>query len=278
MRLDDRTVRGLPLVRDAGKADVFYWDDTLSGLGIRVRDGKRTWVCQYRVGRRQRRHTLGAVAKIGAEVARKAARKHFAQVTLGNDPAEQKRRERKQRTFASVAADFLEVKKNKVRPRTLYEIKYYLLGTAWKPFHGQPLNTVKREAIAARLRVIAKEQGPVAAARAHSALSGLGSWAVGEGLADSNPIIGANKPPEPKPRDRVLDNDELVAIWNECRDTDYGRALRLLILTGQRRGEVGGMAWSEIDLGTGLWEIPAERAKNGRPHTIPLPDPALAII
>jgi integrase len=76
----------------------------------------------------------------------------------------------------------------------------------------------------------------------------------------------------------VLTDAELVAIWKACGDDDPGRIIRLLILLGSRRQEVGGMRWSELDLEAGTWILPVERSKNRRSHMIVLPPPALAII
>jgi integrase len=100
---------------------------------------------------------------------------------------------------------------------------------------------------------------------------------MGEGLVDVNPVTATNKSDE-RPRDRVLSDAEVAAIWRACEDNDYGRILRLLILTGQRRDEIGAMCWSEIDLAKRVWSMPAERTKNKRPHDIYLSDPAVAII
>jgi integrase len=77
---------------------------------------------------------------------------------------------------------------------------------------------------------------------------------------------------------RALDDDELVDVWLACRENDYDRIVKLLILTGQRRQEVAGMADSEIDLPRRLWALPGERTKNRRDHTVPLSDAALAVI
>jgi integrase len=76
----------------------------------------------------------------------------------------------------------------------------------------------------------------------------------------------------------VLSDQELLAIWNAAGDNDFGRIVRLLIASSQRRSEVGGMGWSEVDLALGIWTIPAARAKNGREHTLPLGSLALEII
>ena len=94
----------------------------------------------------------------------------------------------------------------------------------------------------------------------------------------ANPVDGSHRPDGPAARDRVLSNDELVAIWRACGDDDYGGIVRLLILLGSRRQEIGGMRWSELDLDAGTWALPAARAKNNRAHTITLPPAALDII
>ena len=101
---------------------------------------------------------------------------------------------------------------------------------------------------------------------------------MGEGLVDTNPVLGTNRQTDEPARDRVLTDAELVAIWNACRDDDYGRIVRLLILTGQRRDEVGAMSKSEVDLISRKWSIPSERTKNGRAHEVPLSDLAISIL
>jgi integrase len=101
---------------------------------------------------------------------------------------------------------------------------------------------------------------------------------MGNGLAEANPIIGTLKPQDAEPRSRVLSDAELAAIWRACGDDAYGRVIKLLILTGTRRGEVGGMRWSELDLDRGLWSIPPQRTKNKKPHQLPLMPLALDVI
>ena len=79
-------------------------------------------------------------------------------------------------------------------------------------------------------------------------------------------------------RDRVLTNSELPAIWREAGVGDYAAIVRLLILTGQRREEAGGMLWSEIDTAGAVWHIGAGRTKNGLAHDVPLSAAALAVL
>ena len=132
--------------------------------------------------------------------------------------------------------------------------------------------------VAAQLGRIAEDSGPFASNRARAALSAFFSWAIGEGLVEATPVLGTNKATEEISRDRVLGDSELAAIWNEAGGGDYGAIVRILILTGQRREEVGGMLWSEIDLDKCIWRIGAERTKNGLAHDVPLSLSAVGIL
>jgi integrase len=133
--------------------------------------------------------------------------------------------------------------------------------------------------VAARLDKIASEHGPVSADRARAALSTFFAWAIGEGLCETNPVVGTNKHFDgERSRDRVLTDRELAVIWQALPDSDYGAIVRLLILTGQRREEIGALRWSEVDLEAREIALPPVRNKNGRPHDIPLSDQALSIL
>ena len=79
------------------------------------------------------------------------------------------------------------------------------------------------------------------------------------GLVESNPVLGTIQPDAGKPRERVLSDDELAGIWRACGDDEYGRIIRLLILLAARRGEIGGLRWSELDLERATWSLPASR-------------------
>ena len=98
---------------------------------------------------------------------------------------------------------------------------------------------------------------------------------MGEGLAETNPVVGTNRGEE-RPRERVLNPDELRLIWNHLYDNNFGAIVRLLMLTGQRAGEIAGLRWSEIH--DDVIKLPGERTKNHRPHTIPLPQAARDIL
>jgi integrase len=90
------------------------------------------------------------------------------------------------------------------------------------------------------------------------------------GYVEQNPVVGTIQPKKSEGRSRVLTDAELAAIWRACEDDEHGRIVRLLILTGCRRQEIGGMRWSEFDDERGTWTLPALRAKNKHAHTLPL--------
>ena len=79
-------------------------------------------------------------------------------------------------------------------------------------------------------------------------------------------------------RERVLTEGEIAKAWAACGDDDFGKIVKLLLLTGQRRNEIGGLRWSEVNLADGTIAFAEERVKNGRQHTLPLSRQAVAIL
>jgi integrase len=141
-----------------------------------------------------------------------------------------------------------------------------------------PIDTVKRKDIASCLVAISRRNGSVTAARACASLSAFFSWSMQAGLTETNPVIGAIQPKDSKGRSRVLSDVEVAAMWHSSGDDEYGRIIKLLILTGARRAEIGGLRWGELDEDSGIWTLPSERSKNKHPHTLPLPAMAWDII
>jgi integrase len=273
--------------------DRFEWDDKVTGFGQRDRNGKRTWVIQYRLGSQQRRMRIGSAEKLGAAQAREAARKILAKVELGHDPAAEKRdaREGAKHTLRAVAKEYLTAKKSELRNRTYLEHARYLgvdpndarkprreLTRYWAPLHSRPVATITRKDVAGQVTRISKDSGATAAARARTVLSSMYAWAVGAGVVEVNPVVGTNVPPEPPPRDRVLSDMELAAVWSAAPDTAYGTIVKMLILTACRREEIGGLRECEIDRDGRMIRLPKERTKNHCAHDIPLSDFAWSIL
>lgn len=281
MNLTDRIAR--TEVLPAGKTDHIIFDAKLKGFGLRIRaGGKRSWVAQYRFGRLQRRFNLGPIEVLPAAKARSKAADIFAKVRLGVDPQADRlsAHDKANETFDALVAKYLARKASELRPRSLREVKRHLeqhLGS----FSRRSVHSITRANIAERISKIADVSGVVTANRVRSSLSALFSWAMREGLADENPVAKTNKAGEEFSRDRILTDYELLGIWNAADpNSDYGRVVRLLILTAQRREEVGGIADSELCLEgpSPSWVLPGTRSKNGHAHEVPLSGPAVAIL
>jgi integrase len=281
VRLDAKTIG--QLVLPAGKSDVIHFDDELAGFGFRLRRSgdkvRRSFVVQYRRGRRTRRVMLGPAETMTPDVARKAARKLLGAVWTGDDPQaeRQAKRDREEHTFRKVVVDYIEARRDEWRGRSGSEIERYLTGSYFKPLHNKPIGEIERADVNACARTMKRDNGTVATLRALTALQSMLTWAIREGLIDSNPANNVNKPAAVPPRDRVLDDRELAAVWRAC-EGEAAAVTRLLILLAGRRAEVGGLRWSELDLQGGTWTLPKQRSKNGVAHAWPLPRLALSII
>lgn len=264
MKFTKAAVEALPL--PTGASPAFFWDDGLPGFGVKLNPGgSRQWVAQYRTpDGRTPRTTIGRVNTVSLDDARKQARMILAKAQTGHDPQAEKAAAKKQAsiTLGFVADAYLKRAKTRLKPRSYEETKRHLLKD-WKPLADRPLASIKRADVAAHLNIVSDGK-PVAGNRARAALSAMFTWAMGEGLSEINPVVGTNKPAEETSRERILTAVELKAIWDSAGDDDYGTIIKLLILTGQRRDEVGALNEGELDLASGMWTIPGGKATSGR--------------
>jgi integrase len=176
------------------------------------------------------------------------------------------------------------------RPPTAKEQRR-LLQRARQRWEARPAASISKDDIrelhdevgSTRLRNYSRFDGQGATSQADNVLAAIRAayrWAMGKGLIDADPSAGLKKGRR-RERDRVLEDDELAAFWQASGELDapYRQIFRLLLLTGQRPGEVTGMCWGELKLDDrALWTLPAERVKNGKPHLVHLSPQALAII
>lgn len=275
IRLTDAASLGLR--PEPGRAQTIYWDEDLTGFGARVSPkGKVVYFVQYRdkLGR-QAKHTIGEAGVVKAAKARDKATRALAEVHLGGNPQGVLRDQQVSDRVIDVAEAYLAVAETRLKPRSYAEVKRTLRKTA-KALHQHKAGVVTRAEIAALVAKVATGSGPYAANRARAHLSALWTWALKQGRVEgANPVALTNVATKETPRDRVLSDAELALIW-QCTGTghDHDRIVRLLMLTGARREEVGGLAWAELGAltpaGERLWTLPAARAKNGLPHEVAL--------
>jgi len=262
--------------------DKVHFDGDLPGFGLRVRaSGVHTWMIQYAIAGRTRRVVLGLASALDPGKARATAQKLLAQVRLGKDPAADKARARvaAAETFGALLPRFLKRQETRLRPRSYVETVRHLEVNA-KPLHGLPIEAVTRRAIADQLAKIEEGIGAVTRNRVRSSLSAYFTWLAREGYLDANPVAFTDKAEE-KARARAPSDDELRVIWRALGDgppDQFGAIVKLLILTGMRRDEAGGLRWDEISPTLPLITLPPERTKNRRKHFVPLSEPALDIV
>jgi len=279
-KLDRNTVARLP-GPPTSKFDIVHWDDELPGLGLRIlKSGTRSWVVRYRVARRQRVVTLGKVAMLSPGQARAKASEILAQAKLGKDFQAEKQLLKSNvghLTFGNLLDQFLSRYANVAqRQKTRSETRRLL--AKWHHLDLVPVDDITRSTIAEGLGKVEQESGLVTRNRTRSALSRLFSWALEEGLVEHNPVVGTARRPE-RPRERVLTDDEIGAIWEATAGPgDHNAIVRLLMLTGQRRQEIAAARWAEINFENAVWSIPSDRTKNKRAHDVPISDQTLAIL
>jgi integrase len=255
-------------------------DDAVPGFGLRVRaSGARTWFIQYQFGTRDLRLKIGEHPLLSLEKARAKARKYREEIADGGNPVAKRTEARKHaaETFGLVAHQFLARQRDRLKPRSFEEVERHIAQA--KPLHTKQLAGIDRRAVAGLLAGIAEDRGPVAANRLRATLSALFTWSIKQGLLDTNPVAATDKVDEAGPRERVLSDTELAEIWSALpAGDDYSDIVKLLILTGQRREEIGALRWSEVDLDAGIVTLPAARTKNKKVHIVPLSEPARAIL
>jgi integrase len=231
---------------------------------------------------KRKRLTLGPVAGVELADARRQAAETINAARDGRDPVMERQQARRAAAEVFTVGDLIrsylsEHAERHQRPRTLIETKR-ALNKHWLPLHDVSAAAVSRRDVSARLLELARTSGTVGANRARANLSAAFAWAMRAGLVDVNPLVGTVKGEE-APRERVLTPAELRAIWSATAElTGYDAIVRLLMLTGARRLEVGGMARDELDRERALWVVPAARTKSAREHEVPLSRQALAII
>jgi integrase len=250
-------------------------DGYVRGLYLIVQPvtGSKSWGVRYRYGGKTRKHTIGKYPMFGLKEARDAAVKVLRTVSEGHDPEQ-----RRPGSIEDAVTHFLDQHCKNYRPLWRRDVERLLQTRVLTQWRGRKVADITRADVKTLLADLIKT--PVQANRIHNIIHTLFEWAVENDLIAVSPVAGIKRPNKETPRDRTLSDDELKVVWlaADKEGFPYGSVVQLLILTGQRRGEVSGMTWSELDLEAGTWTLPRERTKNGRQHTVPLSHQALGII
>ena len=258
-----------------GQVDIF--DRGYPGLALRLSyGGNRSWVVFYRHGGKLRRLKLGVYPALSLADAREAWRKAREDAQAGRDPSRVRQAGAGATDFAGVAKEWLQ--RDQAKNRQVHIVTRMIERDVIPSWGNREIASIGRRDVLDVIDAIVDRGSPVMARRVHGHLHRLFKWAVGRGIIESNPLADLPKPGHETKRDRVLTDEELVAVWRACENipAHFANALRLLSLTGARLNEIGQLRWSEIH-GDEI-RLEGARTKNGQPHTIPLSAAALAIL
>ena len=257
-----------------------------TGLRIRVGPaGDKAFTFQYRFNGQQKRLTLGYYPDMGvrkAHIALADAREKLKrQIDPSVEIAQERAAERNAETISDLCEQYLKRRVSGMRPSSARVDQWMI-----RRFIEREWGTLKAKDITRRdciklLDKIEENGALILRNRVAGLISRLFQFALDRAIVESHPAVRLPKLPE-RSRDRFLDKAELVNFWTGLERADMTPivrvALRFILVTGQRRAEVAGAAAAEFDRQNALWTLPAERAKNGREHILPLPPLALRLL
>jgi integrase len=300
MRLELREGIAGKISVPTGRRDVLVFDTKQAGFYLRKHaSGRLMYGVKYTVSGKARRVDVWDVVKGNLATARKEAADVRAKARLGIDVLADRQAaieaQARTRSVLQAATEYLEARKGNVRPTYYTEMQRHLVGgkrangkawkaPTWKPLHSRDIASIKRGDIVTILDDVATKCGAREADKAKVALSSLYAWMIDDkAWCEVNPVVGIRSRSTNDRRERTLTAEELREVWQalEVAKGDFAKIVRLLMLTGCRRDEVGQLAWSEV-LENGSAgaegariELPGSRTKNHLAHVVPLAPLAL---
>lgn len=271
------TAASIDRIKPPASGQVEYFDKGFPGLALRVSyGGGKSFVYFYRIGGKLRRMTLGTYPAISLAQARDAWRKARQDVAAGRDPAKVLKRESSGTNFESVVQDWL--KRDQAKNKTVRDVERIIAREILPTWGHRAVSEITRRDVRDLIDGIVDRGAPIMAIRVHAYVHRFFRWCVGRDIVEVNPATDLPKPAAAPARDRVLSDEELAAVWNAAGKIGwpFGDSIRLLILTGARRNEIGQLKWSEIK-GDAI-SLDGARTKNAEPHAIPLSNAAAIVL
>lgn len=272
-------------------SDLFLWDNKLAGFGVKLTPaGSLIYVLQYRIGGRgapSRRYTIGGKGW-KPHTAREEAERLLRLISQGEDvqskakdavkAADNAKQIATELAFDRYVDRFAESKLKTHWPKSWRQTQACLRLHAASRFGNKPLPSITKADVLKALTAL--DGKPATKRNLYSALSYLFGQAVKADDLVRNPMEGIDAPPMVAARGHTLDRDELRWLWLSTFDLPepYGPIYRQFTLLGQRRSEIAGMDWRELNRSAGEWHIPGERAKNGTETVVPLPSSTITAL
>ncbi len=291
-RLTDSKIKGLiKRPPNKGKPPMIFFEAGGQGFGVRIHPtGKATFFLEYRFDERKRNLTIGSYPQVTLRRARDEVVKALARIEDGTDPGlERKKEKQTDRDAISVKDLAVEYIERHAKPKKKsWKKDQEMLNRDVIPAIGvrKARDIRKRDIVALLDKIVergtAKQSCGSMANRVRSLVITMFKFAVQRDILDTSPCVYLNVPHKEKARERDLADKEIKALWKGLDRTglvgSVKLALKFILVTGQRPGEVASAEWSEMDLKEKYWDLPSEKTKNKKPHRIPLSALALDLL
>jgi len=246
--------------RHGAQAD--YFDETVSGLALRVGRTTKSWTLHYSRNGKRIRLTFGTYPSLSLAAARSKALEAKAEIEAGHDP-----RSMQQDTLKAICEEYLHresgLRTTAWRRQQLERLVYPKLG-------DRPIGEIKRSEIVRLLDQIEDGSGPVMADHILAIIRRVMNWHASRSDEFRSPIVRGMRRSKAQPRSRILTDEELRKVWTA------GPFVRFILLTGARRSEAQGMTWAEVNGSD--WTLPAARNKTKVDLVRPLSKAALSML
>ena len=276
-RIVEQTIKGL---KPLAKGNRVAWDSEIPGFGARITAaGIISFILDYRIFGRQRRYTIGRYPELTATAARIDAGELRAKIRAGHDPMEERLQRRSEPTLGDLATEYLEsARLRSKRPNTVRDYTRMIDKIVRPELGSLRLKAIGRRDVEALHGTL--KNTPYQANRVLALLSSMFNLAIEERWILENPAKGVKKFHEEK-RENWLSVDQIQRFreaLDQYNDQSAANALRLLLLTGSRAGEVLKATWEEFDLQRGVWTKPSHHTKQKKTEHVPLSAAAIDLL
>lgn len=271
------------LVRQApppAKGNKVYYDDSFPGFGLRVTaSGHKAFVLNYTINGRERRMTIGKYPAWSASAAREEAKRLRRKIDLGEDPLEVRNELRQAPTVADLYSEYERNHLPTLSSRSQRDQRSMWLNHILPELKSVKVRDLTGQQVD-RLHALVSQSGSIRANRVLEVFRKALNLAVHWGWIEKNPAVAYRRNSE-HPRERYLTPAEYERVFDalgRMKNQKAANAIRLLIFTGARRGEVLSLEWGDLDLAEGIWNRPPHKSKDRKRKRIPLSAEALAIL
>jgi integrase len=277
-KLTDASVKSAPTPSpDLRRPYEIYYDAELKGFGLRVtKAGARSFILNYRARGIERRYTIGSFPDWSVRAAREEAKHLKRQIDRGQDPMSERHEQRTAPTVNDLVVRYLSDHALRKRERSRREDEGLIAQWIKPELGNRKVFDIRHADIEKLHRKVTDNGTPIRANRLVALLSKIFNLAIRWEMRGNNPAKGIERNPENE-RNRFLNGDELWRLTDAlaaCPNRPAANAIKLLILTGARRGEVLAATWDQFNLDEGVWTKPSSHTKQKREHRVPLSAPA----